>query len=81
MQQLDDRILEHLAEESWSTPRLMARTAGLRASEARITERCRLLADVELVAPIHRRTYEITYWGRLYLAGELDAATLGRPTP
>lgn len=77
MQQLDDRILEHLAEEPWSSPAVMATHPAVRATEDRIAERCRVLATAELVAPIHRRSYEITIWGQRYLTGDLDAATLG----
>lgn len=80
MQQLDDRILEHLAEESWSSPRVLAGHPDVHASEARIAERCRVLTSVELIAPLYERTYEITVWGQRYLEGELDAATL-HPTP
>ena len=76
MQQLDDRILEHLAEEPWSSPTVMAAHPDFRASRGRLAERCAVLASVELVAPIGERTVEITQWGRLYLEGDLDAATL-----
>ncbi|UWG46591.1 PhiH1 repressor family protein, contains HTH domain [Halanaeroarchaeum sp. HSR-CO] len=76
MQQLDERILEHLSEEGWSTPHIMAKEPAfhdLEASKARIGERCRALADVDFIAPIHGDMYEITTWGQLYLDGDLDA--------
>lgn len=79
MQQLDERILEHIEEEEWATPRTMFRDynfEGLSASEARIKERCKKLAQAELIAPIHADMYEITTWGKLYLEGELDAQNL-----
>jgi hypothetical protein len=76
---LDDRILEHLAEESWSSPSLMASTRYIEAPEGTIRDRCRLLADAELIAPIHRNAYEITTCGQLYLKGEIDVAH--RPYP
>ncbi|MDZ7731217.1 MAG: hypothetical protein U5K37_10280 [Natrialbaceae archaeon] len=73
MQQLDDRILEHLAEESWSSPKVMHSLSAFRASEARIAERCRVLASVGFLAQIHGSSYEITGWGKQYLEGALDA--------
>lgn len=51
------------------------------ASENRIRERCRLLADADLIAPIHSEMYELTTWGRLYLDGEVDARHQPRPRP
>lgn len=83
MQQLDERILEHLAEDGWSTPALIVkdqRFADLKASEARIRERCRELTDRELIAPYRSGSdmYEITTWGLAYLRGNLDADMLPR---
>lgn len=83
MQQLDERILEHVEEEGWSSPGIMVSRPAfqrLDASEARIRERCRVLTSAELIAPFHGEMYEITTWGRLYLDGELDAEHL-RPCP
>lgn len=74
MEQLDDRILEHLNEESWSSVSVMASRPEFRASKARIRERCQMLASAGLIAPIHHEMYEITTWGMLYLEGEIDAA-------
>lgn len=79
MQLLDERILEHIDEEDWATPRTMFRDVnfeGLRASEGRIRERCEKLAQAELIAPVHNDMYEITTTGKLYLEGELDAENL-----
>jgi len=76
---LDDRILEHLAEESWSSPSLIASSVYIEAPEGTIRDRCKLLADAGLIAPIHRNAYEITTWGQLYLDGELDAAHQPKP--
>lgn len=78
---LDERILEHLEEEGWSSPRLMSQAMRFDASRARIRERCGLLSQVGLVAPIYEgsRMYEITYEGREYLTGDLDVEL--RPHP
>lgn len=79
MQQLDERILEHIDEEGWATPRTMSRNVnfeGVYASEGRIRERCKKLVKAELIAPIHADMYEITTWGNLYLEGDLDAENL-----
>lgn len=83
MRQLDERILEHLREEGWSSPGIMRSRQNfqcLGTSEGAIAERCRVLTSAELVAPIHGNMYELTTWGRLYLEGELDAEHL-RPCP
>lgn len=79
MEQLDDRILEHLQEESWSSVSVMDSRTEFRASKARIRERCEMLAGADLIAPIHHDMYEITNWGKLYLEGEIDAAN--QPSP
>jgi hypothetical protein len=46
-------------------------------------ERCRMLADVDFIAPVtddpNPLMWEVTTWGRLYLAGEVDAG-LREPT-
>lgn len=78
---LDERILEWLSEDSWSTPRHMSRAVNLTASRGRVEERCQLLSQVGLAAPIFEdsQMYEITYEGEEYLAGELDVEK--RPTP
>jgi len=83
MQQLDERILEHLSEQSWSTPQLMAQDRmfeDLQASESRIRERCHEMTNRELVEPFstHSEMYEITTWGLAYLRGQLDADKLRR---
>lgn len=72
MQLLDDRILEHLAEEPWSSPSVMAQLPEVHASRARVRERCELLAHAELVTPIHSDVYEITGQGVRYLEGRYD---------
>lgn len=81
MEQLDDRILEHVREEDWSTPSIMASRPWFDASERRIRERCRMLADADLIAPISGDMVELTTWGLLYLDGEIDAAHQPSPRP
>jgi len=78
---LDERILEHLSEDPWSTPKHMSRIIKLTASRERVEERCLLLSQVGLVAPILEESnmYEITCEGEEYLDGELDVEN--RPTP
>ncbi|MFH5798557.1 hypothetical protein [Haladaptatus sp. CMAA 1911] len=80
MEQLDDRILEHLSEESWSSPSVMESMPEFRASKDRINERCRVLADAELVAIVVGDMVEITQWGMLYLDGGIDAEHQPCPT-
>jgi len=80
MQQLDDRILEHLDEEGWSSPRVMATEPDLDASKGRIRERCEFLVYAGFAAPLTDTMYEITRWGQLYLEGEVDAEHQPRPT-
>ncbi len=81
MNLLDDRILEHLNENSWSSPGVIASKPDFRVSESRIKERCEMLVWSGLVAPIHQDIYEITIWGMRYLEGEIDAAHQPRPSP
>jgi hypothetical protein len=78
MHQLDERILEHLADDGWASPGTMGRHFRFTASEDRIEERCKVLADVGLIGPIYEGApmYELTSLGYLYLAGDLDAASL-----
>jgi len=80
MEQIDDRILEHMDDEPWSSPSVMASLTEFSASRARLAERCRLLADAGLIAPVTSETYEITTWGMRYLDGEIDAQHQPRPS-
>lgn len=78
MEQLDERILEHLADEPWSSPAVMATYPGFRASTARLRERCAVLSDVGLAAPLYpgADAHELTAAGQRYLDGRLDASLL-----
>lgn len=80
MHQLDERIIEHLADTGWATPATMKHEFCFTASTDRIRERCRALQDAGLVAPVVRDSemFELTVVGMLYLDGELDAGTLSR---
>jgi hypothetical protein len=81
MQQLDDRILEHLDEEGWLSPRVMVSQSEIdEASKSRIHERCEFLVYAGFAAPLTDTMYEITRWGQLYLEGEVDAEHCPRPT-
>jgi hypothetical protein len=82
MCQLDERILEHLDDDTWSTARLLSQHFRSTCSVNRIESRCVALADAGLVAPVRDGSsmFEITTIGRLYLKGEIDA-DLRQPTP
>jgi hypothetical protein len=77
----DERILEHLAETAWATPKTIARETHLETieiDEQYVRQRCEQLVDRELIAPVYDDMYEITSWGLAYLRGDLDAGTLPR---
>ncbi|WP_262175003.1 hypothetical protein [Haloarcula laminariae] len=79
MKREDDRILEYLDGEHWSTPSLIATDAFEQVSKGHVEERLLFLQHAELVAALHGDMYEITSEGRRYLDGELDASH--QPTP
>ena len=78
MQHVDERILEVLNSESWSTPHFLA--IDVDASEERIFERCEVLRRAGFVEREHGDHYEISFWGALYLDGEVSAK-VRRPEP
>lgn len=80
---LDERILEHLSEDPWSTPQHMSQAVKLTASRGRVEERCLMLSQVGLVAPIFEDSnmYEITCEGQRYLDGEFDVENRPVPSP
>jgi len=80
MKQLDERILEHLDREGWSTPSIMAKTRGFEASEGDIRERCLMLQYTGFLAPITSGMYELTADGIQYLRGKIDARNRPEPT-
>jgi len=79
MKQLDERILEHLQREGWTSPSILTRTQGFTASEGHIKERCQMLRYVGFVDTIASDMYELTTDGVLYLHGQIDARH--RPVP
>ena len=66
-QTFDDRIIEHLDDESWSTLGYMEMVPGIDATKAQIRDRCRVLADGGLVALQHEKGWytELTTVGEL----------------
>ena len=81
MYTVDERILEHLAEESWASPTTMAAESEfsqLDVGKSYINQRCNCLVERELIVPIieGKDLYEITRWGLAYLRGDLDASYL-----
>lgn len=88
MDLLDDRILERLAEDGDSTAWEIAFEAFGRMSQDRVTERCKVLADAELVERHERESiggrieieWSITTWGELYLSEDVDPG-LDIPVP
>jgi len=71
---IDDRILEHLRDDSISTAKQIAIRDGVHATETQVQERCRVLADAELVAFVteDQDFVELTTKGKQYLQGEVD---------
>lgn len=83
MYPIDERILEHLAEESWASPSTMASEPEFNQLDVDahyIDQRCEQLIERELLVPIIEGSdmYEITRWGLAYLRGDLNAAHLRR---
>lgn len=81
---LDERIMEILDREGWSTARLIEDVTTMDASEDRARERLKLLSEAGLVAPIYENAsmYELTGEGQRYLDGDLDAAKhINQPNP
>jgi hypothetical protein len=80
-QTLDDRIIEHLDDESWSTPGYMEMVPGIDATKAQVRDRCRVLADAGLVAIQREEGWyvELTTLGELYLEGEADIDLYPKP--
>lgn len=81
MKREDERILEYLDEEHWSTPKLIATEAFEMISAEHVEERLLFLGYAGLVDRLHSNSYEITPLGQRYLEGELDVSHLPRPTP
>jgi hypothetical protein len=80
MKKEDDRILEILKEETWSSPKLIASRPSIDISEGHIRERLMFLWYAGLVYQIWDDGYEITSEGLRYLDGQLDASHQPWPT-
>jgi len=78
---IDDRVLEYLQEENCGTAEGIANKKGVHATEVQVQERCRLLADVDLVAFLteDEEIVELTMKGKEYLNGEIDVDLYPRP--
>jgi hypothetical protein len=76
MRKLDERILEHLDESGEPKPFLMQdhpRFKEMGVSCGYIRDRCRVLADANLLTRDELSWFDITTWGQLYLSGEVAA--------
>ena len=71
---IDDRILEYLRDNSLSTAKQIAIQDNIHATEAQVQERCRVLADADLVAFLteDQDFVDLTTEGQQYLEGEID---------
>ena len=78
---VDERILELVQEEGWSTPDLLAERLPVRITERQVAERCLVLAHADLIAPMWDEAYELTGEGQRYLDGEYDADWFELPGP
>lgn len=67
----DERILEALCGEGWTSPGAIAMKPSVRLTTRQVRRRLRMLADGELVAPMDDDFdfYHITTEGELYLKG------------
>ena len=77
----DERVLEHLSEETWASPSTMEAEpefCQLNVDAEYIRQRCNCMVDRELIVPILEDgdLYEITRWGQAYLRGDLHADSL-----
>jgi len=79
MLKLDERILEQVEADGWTTPGMLVRKPEFPEYEGVISDRCKRLYYVGFIEPIHGEMYDLTIEGRLYLQGELDARH--QPTP
>jgi hypothetical protein len=71
---IDDRILEYLDDESYATAEELAKEKGIDATKVQVQERCRLLADVDLVEFLteDEEIVELRMRGKEYLNGDVD---------
>ncbi|MFC7769334.1 hypothetical protein ACFQS5_11345 [Salinirubellus sp. GCM10025899] len=75
---LDERILEHLDDEDWSTEYYMFEHSEIPGTKEAIRSRCYLLEISKLIDRISESSYVISYRGRSYLEGEYEPGSLPR---
>lgn len=78
---LDERILEYLRDEPWAAPEEMIQYDPIHATRGQVLERCRVLADADLVDfPMARSDIlELTSLGRNHLNGGIDVSLHPQP--
>jgi hypothetical protein len=69
----DERILEFIRERGSGSPKKMADSGYVRYSDAYISQRCKKLAEYDLLNPLGNGVYVITDEGEAYLDEEYDA--------
>lgn len=79
-EQLDERILEHLDDHTYSYPEFIALEPCISAPEGIIRDRCKRLADADLIhIDLNDWQLEICGLGERYLRGEADIAVYPYP--
>jgi predicted transcriptional regulator len=80
---LDERVIEFVDESILANPSVIASKIRFNVSERRVQERCEMLAEAGLIAPVHEGGdyYVITTSGQQYLDGDLDVKHRPRPRP
>lgn len=76
----DERILEFLDSEGMACPDLISKEAFTKVSAGHAEERLKMLQYAGLVFRVGLVSFELTWAGQQYLAGELDASHLPTPT-
>lgn len=73
----DDRILEYIEENGSGSPTEMEESGLVRFSSQYIGQRCKELAEHDLLRHLGNGVYVLTEEGEEYLKGEIDVAELG----
>lgn len=76
---VDERILEHIDQEGWASPELIANGESVDVSAGFVEERLQFLEYAGMVYRFARDMWELTSTGQRYLDGDLDARH--QPTP
>ena len=69
----DERILEYIRENESGAPTEMAESGDVRYTPQHISQRCKKLAENDLLQPLGNGVYLITDAGESYLNEEYDA--------